>query len=66
MSNFFYLQTLICYSDPDSHPFISDGERDYLQKELGQLKRNRDLPPTPWLAIFTSAPMIALVFAQVS
>lgn len=56
---------MICYSNPGSHPFISKGERDYLQTELGQLKRNDNLPPTPWVSILTSVPMIALVFAQV-
>lgn len=30
----FIIWTLICYSDPDSHPFISDHEKNYLQKEL--------------------------------
>lgn len=58
-------QTILCYSDPGSHPFISKEEREYLQAEIGQLKRNDDLPPTPWFAILTSVPMIALVFAQV-
>lgn len=59
-------QCLICYSDPESHPFISDEEKEFLRKELGQLERNKDLPPTPWLAIFTSVPMMALVAAQVN
>lgn len=63
---FSFLQTFICYSDPNSHPFISKGEREFLETEIGQLKRNEDLPPTPWIAILTSVPMIALVFAQVS
>lgn len=58
-------QTVICYSDPGSHPFISKEEREYLQTELGQLKRNDNLPTTPWISILTSVPMIALVCAQV-
>lgn len=56
---------MICYSNPGSHPFISKDEREYLQSELGQLKRNDNLPPTPWKSILTSVPMIALVCAQV-
>lgn len=56
---------LLCYSDPESHPFISDKEKEFLQKELGQLKRDKNTPPTPWLAILTSVPMMALVCAQV-
>lgn len=58
-------QILLCYSSPEEHPFIKDEEREYLRTEMGQLKRNDDLPPTPWLAIITSVPMIALVFAQI-
>lgn len=60
-----FVQTILCYSDPGSHPFISKEEREFLQVEIGQLKRNDDLPPTPWFKILTSVPMIALVFAQV-
>lgn len=32
---------------------------------MGQLERNKDLPPTPWRAIIVSAPMLALIAAQV-
>lgn len=32
---------------------------------MGQLKRNADLPATPWIAILTSVPMMALVCAQI-
>lgn len=32
----FIIWTLICYSDPDSHPFISDKEKTFLNKELGK------------------------------
>lgn len=32
----FIVWTLICYSDPDSHPFISDKEKTFLNKELGK------------------------------
>lgn len=60
-----FFQTVICYSDPGSHPFISREEREYLESELGQLKRQNNLPPTPWIKILTSIPMIALVCAQV-
>lgn len=59
------VQVFLCYSDPESHPFITDKEKTYLQKELGQLERDKNMPPTPWKAILTSVPMIALVFAQV-
>lgn len=59
------MQALICSNNPETHPFISEKEKNYLQRELGELKRRTDLPPTPWRAIFTSVPMIALIFAQI-
>ncbi|XP_075148898.1 putative inorganic phosphate cotransporter [Haematobia irritans] len=61
----FIIFTLICSSDPSSHPFISASEREYLERELSSVTRSSDLPPTPWKAIFTSMPMIALVCAQI-
>lgn len=61
----FIFFSLICYSDPNSHPFISDKERDHLQRELGQLERDKNMPPTPWKPILTSVPMMALVCAQI-
>ncbi|XP_019869672.2 putative inorganic phosphate cotransporter isoform X5 [Aethina tumida] len=54
---------LICYSDPESHPFISDKEREYLQKELGSVSPVKRT--IPWKAILTSVPLWALVAAQV-
>ena len=56
---------LICYKDPESHPFIKDSEKDYLKQELGTLQRSSNLPPTPWIAMLTSIPMIALIVAQI-
>lgn len=32
---------------------------------MGQLERDKNTPPTPWIAILTSVPMMALVCAQV-
>lgn len=61
----FVFFVFLCYSDPVSHPFISDDERAYLQRELGQLERDKNTPPTPWKAILTSVPMMALVCAQI-
>ncbi|KAL5279702.1 hypothetical protein ACFFRR_003980 [Megaselia abdita] len=61
----FIIFTPLCYSDPDSHPFIKEKEKNYLKREMGSIERNRNLPPTPWLAIMTNAPMIALIFAQI-
>ncbi|XP_031618756.1 putative inorganic phosphate cotransporter isoform X2 [Contarinia nasturtii] len=54
----------ICYNNPESHPFITKREKDYLSRELGELKRRDDLP-TPWRKLFTSPAVIALIFAQI-
>lgn len=32
---------------------------------MGSIERRTNLPPTPWKAIMTNAPMIALIFAQI-
>lgn len=56
---------MLCYNNPDSHPFLSDEERDYLRRELGQLKRRDDLPNTPWRMMLTNPAMLALIAAQV-
>lgn len=69
ITNFYWtniLQTIICFNDPASDPFISQKERDYLQAEMGQLQRKTDLPPTPWRAIVTSTPVLVLILAQVN
>lgn len=59
------MQWLICYNNPESHPFITEREKNFLKRELGELKRRDDLPPTPWRAMLTSPPMLALISAQV-
>jgi len=56
---FIFFQFL-CYKDPNSHPFISEGEKALLMHELKQLERDQTLPSTPWKAILTSVPMIAM------
>lgn len=62
---FISFQWIVCADNPSDHPFISVREQNYLQSELGQLKRDANLPPTPWKPMLTSLPMIALIFAQV-
>lgn len=37
----------------------------YLQKEIGQLERDKNLKTVPWRAIVTSSAVIALVIADV-
>lgn len=48
------------------HPFISDKERDYLDREIGNLERNLKVPlETPWKSILTSTPVLALIVSGV-
>lgn len=62
----FCLQTLICTNCPSTHPFISDEEKRFLRKHIRQA-RCRDEKPmaTPWKAILTSGPVLALIVAEV-
>lgn len=55
----------ICYNNPETHPFITEKEKNYLSRELGALKRRDDLPPTPWRSLLTCPAVIALIFAQI-
>uniref|UniRef100_A0AAR5QA61 Major facilitator superfamily (MFS) profile domain-containing protein n=2 Tax=Dendroctonus ponderosae TaxID=77166 RepID=A0AAR5QA61_DENPD len=59
----FILWVLLCYSDPSSHPFISDKEKEYLEKELSNVSNVK--LDVPWKSILTSVPMWALVITQV-
>ncbi|CAH0564298.1 unnamed protein product [Brassicogethes aeneus] len=54
---------LLCYSSPETHPFISDEEKEFLRKELGSVSNEK--LATPWRAILTSVPLWALVAAQI-
>lgn len=56
---------VLCYSDPQSHPFISDEEKLYLEKEMGRIERNKNLKPTPWKQILTSKAIWALIIASI-
>ncbi|XP_044732430.1 putative inorganic phosphate cotransporter isoform X2 [Chrysoperla carnea] len=58
------LWDLLCYSDPNSHPWISDDEKKYLEDQIGG-KRNNDLPQPPFRALLTSVPLWALICAQI-
>ncbi|XP_022184753.1 putative inorganic phosphate cotransporter isoform X3 [Nilaparvata lugens] len=62
----FFLWQFLCYSDPSSHPFISQSEKEFLlSKSVGQLKKRAELPPTPWRSIMTSVPLWGLIIAQI-
>ncbi|XP_075225441.1 putative inorganic phosphate cotransporter isoform X2 [Lycorma delicatula] len=62
----FLVWQFTCYSDPASHPFISEAEKNFLlSQSVGQLKKREDLPPTPWKSILTSVPLWGLIIAQI-
>lgn len=56
----------MCFSDPNSHPYISDKEKEYLLKHMGRLGRDHNLPPFPWVPVFKSKEMWVLILAQVA
>lgn len=59
------MQYFIVFNNPESHPYITEREKEYLRSELGELKRRDDLPPTPWRKLLTCPAVIALIFAQI-
>ncbi|KAL4712286.1 hypothetical protein ACJJTC_004048 [Scirpophaga incertulas] len=60
----FILWAILCYNDPESHPFISDKEKKYLEEALGT-SRSSQPSSIPWKPIFMSVPLWALVCAQI-
>ncbi|XP_018323712.1 sialin [Agrilus planipennis] len=59
----FVIYSLICYSSPESHPFISDKEKAFLEKEIEKdSKKNKKIP---WKHLLTSWPLWALILAQI-
>lgn len=61
-----FLKFLLCYDSPDTHPFISEKEKQYLAKELGSNNSTKNVRKNiPWRHILTSAPVWSLIFIQV-
>lgn len=50
-------------NSPATHPRISEDEKKYIESSLGTIE-NEARVPTPWLAMFTSLPMWALIIAH--
>lgn len=65
-SQFLTLQSLLCYSTPNTHPFISKKELAYLNKSVTTAEHKGAKDPVPWKALLRSAPVWALVCAAVS
>lgn len=60
------LQVILCYSTPAAHPFISEKEKEYLIKHIGQLERSETQGGTPWRILLTSTPVLALILCAIA
>ncbi|XP_063916931.1 sialin-like isoform X1 [Zophobas morio] len=58
-----FIWMVLCYPDPETHPFITDKEKEYLRKHIVNVTRKKRA--APWGAIFTSLPLWALIAAQI-
>lgn len=56
----FIVWTLLCFSSPADHPFISEEEKKLLHDAMSE-HTHKNIPPTPWRHILRSAPLWALV-----
>ncbi|XP_028043806.1 putative inorganic phosphate cotransporter [Bombyx mandarina] len=61
----FILWSFLCYSTPNSHPYISKKELAYLNKKVTTADTANIKDPVPWKGLLRSAPVWALVFAAV-
>ncbi|XP_014203400.1 putative inorganic phosphate cotransporter [Copidosoma floridanum] len=60
----FVLWVLLCYNDPEEHPFISRKEATYLRESLNE-HTHKNMPPVPWAHIFKSKSFWALLAVQI-
>ncbi|KAJ0177134.1 hypothetical protein K1T71_007143 [Dendrolimus kikuchii] len=63
----FVFWTFLCYSTPNTHPFISDEEKKFLNQNVESLVSSgtKKLDPTPWKALLRSVPLWALIIAAI-
>lgn len=60
------LWTILIQDNPNTQPFISQEERDFINSQLGQQDANISRkPPVPWKKVFTSIPFLAILIAHV-
>lgn len=62
----FVAWTIIVRKSPQDDPFISEEEKNYIVRKLGNRKQDEVSPPPPWKAIFTSAAVWAIVASHFS
>lgn len=58
-------QHFTVFDKPESHPRISDKEREYLKNEIGALAETHNFFNVPWSSLLTSGPVWALIIAQI-
>ncbi|CAK1547114.1 unnamed protein product [Leptosia nina] len=63
----FIIWCFICYSTPNTHPFISDSEKKFLNENVAALihSKEQDLDPVPWKALLRSLPLWSLIIAAI-
>ncbi|GBP29673.1 Putative inorganic phosphate cotransporter [Eumeta japonica] len=63
----FILWTILCYSTPNDHPYISDKEKAFLNENVDSLAmtRKQNLDPVPWKALLRSVPLWSLIIAGI-
>lgn len=54
-------QMIFVYSEPDSHPFISDSEKSFLENNIVK----KTTKPIPWKPFLSSIPLWAIIIAAV-
>ncbi|PVD36706.1 hypothetical protein C0Q70_03692 [Pomacea canaliculata] len=56
---------IVTADTPAQHKRISEVERNYIQSSIGDTLEKKEILPTPWRGIFTSAPFWACVVAEI-
>ncbi|XP_046434218.1 sialin-like [Neodiprion fabricii] len=59
----FIVWTLVCFSGPETHPFISDTERKYIMESMNEQTR-KQTRSIPWRHMATSTPLWALLVGK--
>lgn len=60
----FLMWVVLCYNNPYVHPFISEREVKYLNERMNEHTHAKP-PPVPWRHMLRSAPLWALIAAQI-
>ncbi|CAG2179004.1 unnamed protein product, partial [Oppiella nova] len=58
------LWVILVRSEPKDHPWIASEELYYIQANIASSGKGSTTPPVPWIKIFTSIPVIAVVIVK--